>query len=66
MGFEDESVCEMVEANHPYWRGVNIRRERNKGILQLNPRAPCAREGKGKKIFKWGEGYIYVKWGCTT
>ena len=52
-------VWEMVEANHPYWRGVNIRRERNKGILQLNPRAPCAREGMR-------EGYIYVKWGCTT
>ena len=55
----------MVEANHPCWRGVNIRRERNKGILQLSPRAPCAREGKGKKIFKWEDG-IYIKWGCTT
>ena len=50
----------MVEANHPYWRGVNIRRNEIKEIY-TNPRAPCARatvkkQGKSKK---GGKRYIY-------
>ena len=50
--------CEMVEANHPYWRGVNIRRNEIKEIY-TNPCAPCARASLKRRVKR---RILYISW----